>query len=284
MKIGRNEPCPCGSGKKHKHCCGSLPAQDTAATTILAAVRYFQRIAYLGAIGRARKAFCIAFTKQKQLELEKIQALQHEQSRLAGEEVQCRKGCVFCCAHFVGGTLQECEGIVHFLYTHPEALNGFLRSYPVWRKAVAANEALFKKMCISFREMSASGFQPEVAAQFALLCHRYLALDLACPFLQEKSCLIYPVRPRGCAALYATTPPSWCAPQSTRQPKQMTVTAQHHEMDLYYGKQTSLVLSNVPLMVYELLKGGYIYLAGIPGLKGIDWAALNDPEVRRIPR
>jgi SWIM/SEC-C metal-binding protein len=21
-KIGRNEPCPCGSGKKHKNCCG----------------------------------------------------------------------------------------------------------------------------------------------------------------------------------------------------------------------------------------------------------------------
>ena len=20
--IGRNAPCPCGSGKKHKHCCG----------------------------------------------------------------------------------------------------------------------------------------------------------------------------------------------------------------------------------------------------------------------
>ena len=23
-KIGRNEPCFCGSGKKYKHCCGSL--------------------------------------------------------------------------------------------------------------------------------------------------------------------------------------------------------------------------------------------------------------------
>jgi uncharacterized protein YecA (UPF0149 family) len=22
-KIGRNDPCPCGSGKKHKKCCGS---------------------------------------------------------------------------------------------------------------------------------------------------------------------------------------------------------------------------------------------------------------------
>ena len=21
-KIGRNEPCPCGSGKKYKNCCG----------------------------------------------------------------------------------------------------------------------------------------------------------------------------------------------------------------------------------------------------------------------
>ena len=20
-KVGRNDPCPCGSGKKHKHCC-----------------------------------------------------------------------------------------------------------------------------------------------------------------------------------------------------------------------------------------------------------------------
>ncbi len=21
-KVGRNDPCPCGSGRKHKHCCG----------------------------------------------------------------------------------------------------------------------------------------------------------------------------------------------------------------------------------------------------------------------
>src|SRR5216683_3846909 len=28
-KVGRNDPCPCGSGKKHKKCHGSLP--DTTA-------------------------------------------------------------------------------------------------------------------------------------------------------------------------------------------------------------------------------------------------------------
>lgn len=36
-KIGRNEPCPCGSGKKYKHCCmqteraiGTLPRANHA--------------------------------------------------------------------------------------------------------------------------------------------------------------------------------------------------------------------------------------------------------------
>jgi preprotein translocase subunit SecA len=24
QKVGRNEPCPCGSGKKYKHCHGKL--------------------------------------------------------------------------------------------------------------------------------------------------------------------------------------------------------------------------------------------------------------------
>jgi preprotein translocase subunit SecA len=23
-KVGRNQPCPCGSGKKYKHCCGKI--------------------------------------------------------------------------------------------------------------------------------------------------------------------------------------------------------------------------------------------------------------------
>ncbi len=39
-KIGRNEPCPCGSGKKYKHCCGKItPALD------------FAQIAWVDALG-----------------------------------------------------------------------------------------------------------------------------------------------------------------------------------------------------------------------------------------
>ena len=28
VKIGRNQPCPCGSGKKYKRCCGSLAVEQ----------------------------------------------------------------------------------------------------------------------------------------------------------------------------------------------------------------------------------------------------------------
>ena len=30
-KIGRNEQCPCQSGKKYKHCCALKEPRDTAA-------------------------------------------------------------------------------------------------------------------------------------------------------------------------------------------------------------------------------------------------------------
>ncbi len=26
--VGRNEPCPCGSSKKYKKCCGKVPKED----------------------------------------------------------------------------------------------------------------------------------------------------------------------------------------------------------------------------------------------------------------
>jgi hypothetical protein len=36
-KIGRNEPCPCGSGKKHKRCCLAAPlAEEPSGTNVVA--------------------------------------------------------------------------------------------------------------------------------------------------------------------------------------------------------------------------------------------------------
>ena len=42
MKIGRNEPCPCGSAKKYKHCClmkqASMPASQKFLMLVIALV------------------------------------------------------------------------------------------------------------------------------------------------------------------------------------------------------------------------------------------------------
>ncbi len=32
--IGRNQPCPCGSGKKYKHCCALAPQKGSMANRI----------------------------------------------------------------------------------------------------------------------------------------------------------------------------------------------------------------------------------------------------------
>jgi hypothetical protein len=44
-KIGRNDPCPCGSGKKHKRCCLAAPAtQERPGTPVAALTESHQEI------------------------------------------------------------------------------------------------------------------------------------------------------------------------------------------------------------------------------------------------
>ena len=42
MKVGRNEPCPCGSGKKYKQCClgkeSEMPASQKLVMALIAAL------------------------------------------------------------------------------------------------------------------------------------------------------------------------------------------------------------------------------------------------------
>ena len=42
-KIGRNDPCPCGSGKKYKYCCygkqGNCPQDRTDLKSLMAEIR-----------------------------------------------------------------------------------------------------------------------------------------------------------------------------------------------------------------------------------------------------
>src|SRR4030042_3910809 len=115
-KIGRNDPCPCGSGKKYKKCCGRIAESNFDHSRAIKSIDLFKRLAYLGDIGRRRKQFCYHYMAQKEISLAKMETAQIEATYALGERISCHKGCYYCCAERVKASLQECEAIVYFLY------------------------------------------------------------------------------------------------------------------------------------------------------------------------
>jgi 2-polyprenyl-3-methyl-5-hydroxy-6-metoxy-1,4-benzoquinol methylase len=57
--VRRNEPCPCGSGRRYKHCCGTAPEADTLPELKAAALRYHQS----GALTEAERCYRQALRK-----------------------------------------------------------------------------------------------------------------------------------------------------------------------------------------------------------------------------
>ena len=53
-KTGRNDPCPCGSGKKYKQCCGGAVAEKKQSVFTKGIVVLVGGLLLLGAIGFVR--------------------------------------------------------------------------------------------------------------------------------------------------------------------------------------------------------------------------------------
>lgn len=55
MATGRNEPCPCGSGKKYKHCCEGKAAGRTSSRLLIAAIAAVVLVAIMAMMSNARE-------------------------------------------------------------------------------------------------------------------------------------------------------------------------------------------------------------------------------------
>ena len=55
MATGRNEPCPCGSGKKFKHCCEGKQASATSSRLLIAAIAAVVLVAILAMMSNSRE-------------------------------------------------------------------------------------------------------------------------------------------------------------------------------------------------------------------------------------
>ena len=202
----------------------------------------------------------------------------------SGETITCHKGCSLCCVLYVEASIKECEAIVYYLYQNESALSVFLQQYPKWRERIREYGDLFKRCEQTLHQKRGVGDSKETSRALADALLFYKMQNISCPFLHNNICLIHEVRPYLCAAHYVTTPAEWCSPLNPRQPKVYKATLGDEMFDLsfYHKRLSGPVFSFMPVTVYEILKGGFLYLSDITGLESLEEEVMNDPEVRAI--
>ena len=289
QKIGRNSPCPCGSGKKYKHCCGDFyqtgvmfyHAEKSVPHAASNQMALHKAIAYQGKPGRMRAEFCRQYIARKQAVFKQMEQDLLAKTSLQKESITCREGCSYCCSQYITGTLHETEAIVSFLYRHPEKLDKFASVYYAWREKIKKSEDVFDKLQEYFGKIVVEGETEANNRCYQEATTKYLAENIPCPFLVEGSCSIYEVRPWCCASIVATTPGDYCSPANNEKPRIYGSSLRPKEVE-FFRHTKDLVIVNIPQSVYELLNGGYGWLKGIPGLEGLEKEAADDPEVNAV--
>jgi Fe-S-cluster containining protein len=121
-----------------------------------------------------------------------------------GEPVSCRKGCSACCrAQPVPVTPPEAYALARLVEGLPEPRRTAVR------ERFAANARRLDEA--GLKEFFLGRDREEVTADEARgVARRYLGLGLACPFLEDDACGIYPDRPFVCRQYLVTSPAEWC--------------------------------------------------------------------------
>ena len=130
-KTGRNDPCPCGSGRKYKNCC--LRTDGAAAPARPGTARHSDDYSYFVAGGLTREneaamdrvatalgASLAGLSPGRRVgQVHKIHAAKYEElrerDRAAGKpEFTCHAGCSSCCQQAIRATAQE----VDYIFDH----------------------------------------------------------------------------------------------------------------------------------------------------------------------
>jgi Fe-S-cluster containining protein len=118
-----------------------------------------------------------------------------------GHRISCHAGCGACCRQLVPLSLFEAEYLAAWIRTLPEA-----------RQAVLAMR--FHNALIALRDAGIlarmESFRFDASADSVSLGFDYLAQRVPCPFLEDESCSIHPIRPLICREYLVTSPPEFC--------------------------------------------------------------------------
>ena len=292
FQIGRNDPCPCGSGKKYKKCCGVsgkpvhfiIGSQSIPYNDLINTITYHRRTAYLGTLGRRRKAFCITYSEHKKKKLEYISKEQIKTAHSMGKSISCHKGCSFCCDEIIPVRIQESEAIVYYLYQNEIALSGFIKRFPAWYNETIKHQDILVK--IGQAKNNALFYQSDTTDQMiktvASEAKSFWEYHIHCPFLINNSCSIYEIRPYVCAGLYSLDPSEYCNPSSEKLPTLYSAYAHSDDIDMSFWDERLNVIDEevLPNVVMNTLTSGLKYMSeNIPGLGQLYEDFQNDPEL-----
>ncbi|HEY8041962.1 MAG TPA: YkgJ family cysteine cluster protein [Polyangiaceae bacterium] len=122
-----------------------------------------------------------------------------------GEHVSCKAGCGACCRQLVAISGAEAQALRALVDAMPEPRRSEVRA----RFEAALTRLDAEGMLEAVRDIDAV---PE--AEGLAVTHRYMALRIPCPLLEDESCSIHPQRPLVCREYLVTTPADRCVDPS----------------------------------------------------------------------
>ena len=125
-----------------------------------------------------------------------------EEARLAAKSISCRAGCGACCRQMVPVSLFEAEALTAWIRSldeeqRAELQRRFHSALSRLRDAGVIEKILNENWVLDQEQMT----------QLAI---DYFHAGVACPFLEEESCAIHPIRPLSCREYLVTSPPELC--------------------------------------------------------------------------
>jgi Fe-S-cluster containining protein len=127
-----------------------------------------------------------------------------EREREQGRSVSCRKGCGACCRQLVPISEIEARQIRDLVTACPPSRRDVLRARFDAARQRLEEAGLLEKLVHPERFSN-----EELTAETLGL--PYFRLGIACPFLEEESCSIYPEWPIACREYLVTSPAQYCA-------------------------------------------------------------------------
>lgn len=126
-----------------------------------------------------------------------------EEASHAGRAISCGPKCGACCRQMVPVSLFEAEALMEWIRSLPAEQRMQLEAR--FHRALAAlrDAGVIEKI---LSEDWAEGGEP--ATQLAI---DYFRAGVPCPFLEDESCGIHPMRPLSCREYLVTSPPALCA-------------------------------------------------------------------------